>query len=109
MQWLVLVIAFLLYSLCCWLTYSEGYRDKWWYLPLGIMLGATCNLMWLMMTKAIDDKDKIFIYALFWDAVIVAVFYGLPIFFFGVKLDKWGLLGVLMIVIGLTIIKVRSM
>jgi hypothetical protein len=60
------------------------------------------------MARYLDNKQKIYIFSLLWDTVMVLVWYFIPILFFGVKIDRWILLGVLLMVLGLSIIKVRS-
>lgn len=108
MQWIALVVVFVLYSICCYFTFDDRTRAKWWYVPSGVFLGIVCNTIWLFMTRSLDDKEKIYFYALFWDAMIVVVFYGMPILLFGVKLNKWGLLGLALMITGLTIMKIAK-
>lgn len=108
MQITVLVIVAFLYAITCYLTFDEKVREQWWYFPLGILLGIVCNFLWFWAAKYIGDKEKIYVFSLCWDTTMTLVYYALPIFLFGVRLDRWSVLGVLLMVSGLAIIKMRS-
>jgi multidrug transporter EmrE-like cation transporter len=41
-----------------------------------------------------------------WDVVYMAVFYFVPVFLFDVKVDKWGIIGMITMVIGILVMKI---
>lgn len=108
MQYIALVLIGIMCGLSAWITYKESNRNSSWFIPTLIGIDIVSNLVWAGMTRYLDDKQKIYVFSLFWDTVMVLVWYFIPIMFFGVKIDRWILLGVLLMILGLSIIKVRS-
>ncbi len=108
MEWLVLLLVAGIYCICSWLTYSEEMRNKWYFMPLAVVLGTVVSVIWFLMVKYLDDKQKIYVYSLCWDFMMMFVYYLYPVALLGVKLDKWSLVGLGMIVGGIAVIKLRS-
>lgn len=108
MEWFVLLFVSLLYAVGAYMTYTEEARKQWWFIPFAVGLGAVVSTLWFLMVRWLDDKQRIYVYSLFWDAIMIAVYYFLPPLIFGVKLDKWSLVGLALIVGGVALIKVRS-
>jgi uncharacterized membrane protein len=106
MEWLFLLMAGLLYAAGCWLTYSEESKKAWWYLPFGIFLGALINVIWFIAAK-MHTSHHMYRFTLIWDAMLMSIYYMMPLIFFGVKMDRWTLLGLSLIVTGAVIIKVK--
>jgi drug/metabolite transporter (DMT)-like permease len=107
-QFVALFLIGIMYGFSAWLTYKESNRNSSWFIPALLAIGTVVNLVWAGMARYLDNKQKIYIFSLLWDTVMVLVWYFIPILFFGVKIDRWILLGVLLMVLGLSIIKVRS-
>lgn len=107
MQYWALVLTALIYSLGCWVTYSDDAKQRWWYLPLGVSLGALVNLIWFYVCRVLPENNKIYVFNLMWDAVMVAVYYGLPLLFFGVKLDRVTMVGATLMLVGIFVMKLR--
>ena len=107
MEWLWLLIVGLIYVICAYLTYKEEWREEPWYLPVCFFFGATLVVIWYLVIKYIGDKDRIYFYSLCWDAVMVGVYYFLPILVFGVKLDRYGILGLGLMTVGLVLLKIK--
>lgn len=103
----ILALAALVYLVGCWQTYAEHLRDHWWYVPLGVLLGACAGALWIWAAKAIGDKDKMYAFTLIWDSMMMAIYYGLPILLFGARPDRWTTLGLFLILAGAIIIKVK--
>ena len=115
MEALSIVTITILYVFGCYLTYADM-KDKWYYIPVGVLLGAIICLVWFGSCKWIADnetdpvkvKEKLLVLNLIWDTIQVAVYYGIPILFFGVRMDKIGYIGAGLILAGIVILKIRS-
>lgn len=108
MEWFTLLLVGVVYTISTYLTYSEDIRQKWYFIPLAVLLGSLTSVLWFCTVRYINDKDRIYVYSLFWDFVMIAIFYLYPVLFLGVKLDKWSLLGLFLVLVGIVIIKIRS-
>lgn len=60
------------------------------------------------MTKYLDDRERIYFYNLCWDVVMVMVYYFIPVFFFGVHVDRYRIVGLLMMLGGLALMKMKG-
>lgn len=108
MEWMFLGLAALVYVAGCWLTYNNDLKPYWWYIPLGVALGGVINAIWFWAAKTFTDKDKMYVFGLTWDGMLMGIYYLMPLILFGTKLDRWGWLGLILIVAGAMILKVRS-
>ncbi len=103
--WIFLFLIFCTHSLCCYLSYEKWAQEKWWYLPIGMLTGCISNILWFLSTRMISDAKNIYIYSLFWDLVVISVYFLLPIIIFDIKLNKFGFIGLLLMLIGLLLVK----
>lgn len=108
MELLSLFLATILFLLGCYLSYLSEYRQTTWFVWVGVFLGILTNFLWFYTIKCIDDKQKIYIFSLTWDAIMVFIYYGLPLIIFGVKLDKYSLLGLILLVTGIIVLKAKT-
>jgi drug/metabolite transporter (DMT)-like permease len=106
-EWLSLVAVAIIYVLCAYLSYSINWHDRAWYMPVGVFLGTSTVVLWYVMVKHLADKDRIYFYSLVWDVILVFVYYLLPIFCFGVKLDRNGVIGICLMLAGLVLMKLK--
>jgi uncharacterized membrane protein len=107
MEWFWLAITFVIYVICAYLTYKEEWRNEWWYIPVSCTFGTVLVFIWYYVVKYIGDRDRIYFYSLCWDAILIGVYYFLPILFFGVKLDRYGVVGLALMTAGLILLKVK--
>ena len=110
MEWLSLFMVAVFSLLTCHLSYSEEWRrgPRWLYYGVGIAICILATGIWYAVIRHIDNRERIYVYNLLWDAIACVSFYFAPILFLGVKLDRWSMFGLLLIVAGLTIIKMRT-
>jgi multidrug transporter EmrE-like cation transporter len=108
-EWLVLVVIGLLYVCSAYLSYNEEWRRTDWFWPVSVVLGLVISSVWFAMVKYLDDKQRIYVYSLCWDSLMCGTFYLVPLIFFGVKLDRWSVLGLILMIAGVMLIKVRSL
>jgi hypothetical protein len=83
-------------------------REKWWFVPLSVGIGTIVSTIWVLTIRYLGDKQKIYVFSLFWDFVMMFVYYLLPVVWFGVKLDKWSVGGIMLMVLGLVVLKMRA-
>ena len=108
MQWLLLMIVSIIYLCESYLSYSDAWRRSYCYLPISIGLGLFSCIIWFVTVKYLDDRQRIYIFSLFWDSAMCFAFYLVPIICYNVKLDCWSLFGLFLMVAGLTIIKIKT-
>lgn len=108
MMVMVLVAVAVLQSCLCCMAFTKSIHSCWWYLPCGACLGIATNVLWLTTTKALPGRDQIYTLSVLWDCVMVTIYFVIPIFFFGVKLDRLGLIGVMLTIFGALLVKLRS-
>ena len=90
-------------------TFHEPVHKSRWFIPAYLTAGLACNIIWCVVTRYyLEGKDRIYSFSLMWDTVIVLVWYLIPLFAFGVKIDKWGVLGLALMILGLAIFKLRN-
>jgi len=106
-QFIVLSFVVIVCSLMCYISFDKSVHNKWWYVPLCLMLGIVSNSMWILSTKYFGDEKKLYTFSLIWDIIYFAIYYFLPLIFFDIKLEKNGYLGLILMVIGILIIKLK--
>jgi hypothetical protein len=108
MIWLIFVSAFVLYFASAYISYHDEWKTRNFYFPLGIFIGLCITTLWFWLIKDIDDKNTIYFYSLIWDAIMIGVFYITPIIIYNVNINKTGLIGLILIIIGLIIFKISQ-
>ena len=106
MQCLFLLMAALVYFMYAYLAFNEKLpKDCLSFFVATMVVGFFYNILWYWSTRLITEKTEYFLFVLLWDFVYIAVFYFTPVFLFGVKLDKWGVIGVISMIAGLLVMK----
>ena len=86
-----------------------SYSDYFQNLKSYYFIGAVCNVIsmmgWLYIAKTITDKDVKLLYGVYWDALIVVAFIGIPVLFHGARLSGTNLAGAILILAGIVISK----
>ena len=106
-QFITLTLVGIICSLMCYISFDKSLHNKWWYIPLALLLGLTSNSIWILTTKYFEDEKKLYAFSLIWDVLFVAIYYFLPLIFFDIKLGKNGYVGLILMIIGLLIIKIK--
>ena len=76
-------------------------------MPLGVFMGCLLSVIWFWVAKHIHNKDKMYIFNLTWDSMMLLIYYLLPLIFFGSKLDRWGWIGLGLITLGAVILRIK--
>lgn len=108
MEWLVLLLAGIVYTFSAYLSYNEEWKKHWSYYPTGIFFGILVSILWYYLAKHIPEKNRIYFYSLVWDTIMIFVFYFTPILFYGVTLNKANLIGLALIILGLMVFKLGN-
>ncbi len=106
MEWIMLFFALPLYFTLSWLGYNEITRRTNWFIPVSVIVNFLLSIMWFYSVKYIDHKSRIFFFSLCWDSLMIATAYFVPILMFNLQLNKMTILGFLLMMIGLTLIKI---
>jgi hypothetical protein len=107
MEWWFLLLAGMVYFSYAYIAFSEHFnKNSYTYFSLCMLIGVFYNLLWYWSTRITKDKEDFFVLVLMWDVVYMAVFYFVPVFLFDVKVDKWGIIGMITMVIGIFIMKI---
>lgn len=108
MEILLLLLIGSIHCICCYLTFNEKFYDRAWFIPIGLLIGMISNGLWFLAAKTIGNRSHLYVFSMFWDCLMIAIYFLLPVFFFGIKLDKMGVFGLTLIIIGTFIMKCRS-
>jgi multidrug transporter EmrE-like cation transporter len=103
--WIFLFLICCIHSTCCYLSYEKWAQDKWWYLPVGMLTGCISNILWFLSAKIIGNHKEIYLYSLLWDFVVIGVYFVLPIILFDIKLNKFGIFGLILMLVGILLVK----
>lgn len=104
--WYLLAPAFATFLVGSLMSYADGFRRGPWYMPSFIGLGVLSSALWVLASKRIDDRDRIYVYSLVWDLLMVSAYYVAPALVFRVELSRgvWG--GVGLMVVGMILVKI---
>lgn len=106
MQCFFLVCSAFVYFMYSFLVFSERLnKDSSYFFVCSMFVGFLYSLLWYYSSRAIADKNEYFMFVLLRDFVYMSVFYFTPTIVYGINLNKWGLLGLIMMVGGLLVMK----
>lgn len=107
MQCLFLAMAALVYLMYAYLAFNDRLpKDGTAFFLASMVVGFFYSLLWYWSARMVTEKSDYFIFVLLWDLVYISVFYFAPVLLFGVKLDKWGVIGLIAMVSGLIVMKI---
>lgn len=107
MEWLVIVAVMAIYSLSLVLCYDDGIRNSWYYPWLALSMGFVISSLWVAGVRAIDNRERIFLFSLCWEFSVISIDYLVPLVFYGLNVNKYVVLGSLVTALGLTIMKLN--
>jgi hypothetical protein len=105
---LLLIPVFVICVIGSMLSYTDAFRRAWWYSPLFVTLGAATTYLFAWGAKLLDNKEKVYIFSLYYDSAMMVAYYLLPLLIFSTRPTTGVLVGtsLVVIVIGLFIVKV---
>ena len=70
-----------------------------------MLTGGISNILWFLSAKIIGNHKEIYLYSLLWDFVVIGVYFILPIILFDIKLNKFGIFGLILMLVGILLVK----
>ena len=109
MQILFLTAVGMVYFAYTCLAFGQINKEGLAFFVYSMVVGFFYSLLWYWSARLVTDKNDYFLFVLIWDFVYIGVFYLTPIIMFGVKLDVWGMVGLLCMICGLLVMKAGHM
>lgn len=107
MQSIFLILVGLVYFMYAYLAFGSKLEKAGTpFFVCSMVIGFLYSLLWYWSARIVQDKSEYFLFVLIWDLVYISVFYFTPVVLFGVKLDVWGILGLVIMVSGLLVMKI---
>lgn len=106
MTYFLFLAGFLLYVFSVCLQYVPALKSSSAYYAIGLSVAIAVNLLWLTVAKLASDGKQLYMYGIYWDAMIVASFSIVPVLFYGVRISGYSLLGLGLILTGTILTKV---
>jgi hypothetical protein len=107
MEWLIILAVMTLYSLSLILCYDDHIRNVWYYPWVSVVIGLMVSGLWISGIKLIDNKERIFLFSLCWEFSVISIDYLVPLVFYGLNVNKYVVLGSLIVAVGLTVMKLN--
>jgi multidrug transporter EmrE-like cation transporter len=104
--WLSLLPATLIFIIGSLFSFSDTLRNSKWYTPVFVILGIAMTFLWIWATKVFDDKNKIYVFSLVWDFLMMAAYYLLPFCLYKFKFSWPMIIGALLMVAGVVVVKI---
>ncbi len=104
--WLILIPAFVCFAIGAGISYTDSIRKSQWFIPAYFSVGFVGMVCWVWACRLIDDKQKLYLFSLAWDFLMVVCYYALPLLIFEFKFNKGVIIGMLIMLVGLVIVKV---
>lgn len=104
-------IAFLALSAAIYMAYaylifgSKMEKSGLTFFLCSMVVGLLYSLLWYWSARLVDDKNSFFFLVLLWDLIYILIFYFGPVLLFGLKLDAWGLAGLIITIAGICTMK----
>lgn len=108
MEWIFLIIVAVAYIFQVRYSYSDFDKTGWEFFAVNFGTSVFVSLIWYWVCRNLD-KEKLYVYSLTWDTMVTCLFYFAPILLCGMKIDRWGVVGMLMMIAGLAVIKFRTL
>lgn len=107
-EFFYIVLAIIFNSCNCLLSFQKNLYDKWYFIPLGVSFAICSNLTWFSAVKFLNDPKKIYIFSIMWDFVICVIYFLFPMIFCKINLQKYELIGLIIVLIGICIMKIHN-
>jgi len=107
MECAIILAVMTLYSTSVMLCYNSETRNSWYYPVVSILIGLCISSMWVTGVRVLDNKERIFFFSLCWAFAVIFVDYVIPLVFFGLNVNKYVVLGSLIVAAGLVIMKLN--
>jgi len=99
------IAAAIIYLVIMMLTFCDSVRLSAYYIPVSMACNILSCFLWYSLAHSLYDKDAVLINSAYWDMMIMAIGYVLPMFIFGFCLTIMQLIGIAVIFVGFCMLK----
>ena len=107
MECVIILAVMTLYSTSLMLSYNPDTRNSWYYTLLSLAIGLLVSTLWTLGVRILDNKERIFFFSLCWEFAVIFIDYAIPLAFFGLNVNKYVILGSILVATGLVIMKLN--
>lgn len=107
MEWIIILAVMVLYTSSLIFCYTDLIRNAWYYPILSIGVGVLVSTLWVLGVRFADSKERIFLFSLCWEFSVILIDYIVPLVFYGLNVNKYVVLGSLLVAAGLTLMKLN--
>lgn len=101
-----LIPAFVAFLVGSVFSYSDSLRNSRAYMPVFVTAILATGFCWVAATRMADDKNKIYVFSLAWDFVMIVAYYFIPLIVFEFKFNLGVIAGMLLMLVGMVLVKV---
>ena len=103
--WLILLPVFILFLIGSLISYYDNIRNSKWFIIIYISISIIGSLFWIVACKAFNNKNKIYVFSIFWDFLMIISYYVIPCIIFNLNFKKEFWFGLVLMLTGLLLIK----
>ena len=100
-----LLFIFLCYLIYSYITCIKSIRDSQYFLVSGSLCSLAAQISWMYLSRYLNNVNQILIYNTIKTALIILAGALAPIIFFHAKVNKYTILGMILIIIGSLLLK----
>lgn len=103
--WYIIPLAFIwsFYGTYCYSQYNHNIKNSPWYFAIALGYGLINNLIWVLVSKKLNQNDTLKI-AMIWDSGVHLLTFLVPLIVFGENIKIHTLVGMGFIFTGVSII-----
>ena len=109
MYFIYVTLNTILFQIFHYMSFNEEIKTKWWFIPASLTTVLLGNTLWLLFVKSTNNTQHILLGGILWDSLISLTLIITPFLFYSSILNKIGILGLVITVIGLIIIKFSNL
>lgn len=100
-----LLSVVVIYGLYSWLVFNPALKTKPWIIYAGLGCALVGNLLWVLLARATIDNGRLIYYGLWWDTLITASTFLIPVLCYGIRFSGTALIGLAVTIVGLLLMK----
>jgi hypothetical protein len=104
MIYLILFLAFVLFSIGSSFSYRKEIHQYRWFPAVMCCVSLCGGFLWAMLCRITPDKNKIMIFSVYWDIMMAIAYYMVPLLFGNFQLTATSVFGIIIVCVGLSII-----
>lgn len=107
MIYIYFLLGAIVYSIGTEITYSDILKKSKYYAIYGVTVGIFANFIWYTIVQKVDNKENLLKLGFYWDSMIIGCFLLIPVLFHGVRPQLNTILGILLIIAGIVLTKIK--